>query len=286
MSKALAISGGSFETYLAEIERYPLLTPEKETELATLYYETGDIKAAHALVTGNLRFVVKIASEYRAYGMRMLDLVQEGNVGLMTAVKKFNPRRGYRLITYAVWWIRAYIQKYILQTWSLVKIGTTQAQRKLFYKLNQAKNALRGGKADLEGAASMTGAVAEALDLKDKDVLEMEMRMSGRDFSLDNTLDAEGGISYVDRLESQGPNQEETLIEAEESANREEGVQQAMAKLNVRENYIVEKRILAEKPATLQEVGDKLKISRERVRQIEAGALKKLKGDLWPALSN
>jgi RNA polymerase sigma-32 factor len=285
MTNTLAISGG-LERYMAEVERHPLLTPEKERELAVLYYDKGDLKAAHTLVTANLRFVIKVASEYRAYGMRMLDLVQEGNIGLMMAVKKFNPHRGYRLITYAVHWIRAYIQKYILQSWSLVKIGTTQAQRKLFYKLNQAKNALKGGRADAESEIGMTESLAEALDVKDKDVVEMEMRMSGRDFSLDNTLDVEGGVSYLDRLESTAQNQEDELIDAEEEVLREEGVHKALATLSDRENYVVEHRILAEKPSTLQEVGDHLKISRERVRQIEVGALKKLKGELWQAPSN
>lgn len=278
MANALVIKGG-LETYLAEVDRYPLLTPERERELALRFYDQGDLAAAQELVTANLRFVVKVAQEYRAYGMKMLDLVQEGNIGLMMAVKKFNPHRGYRLITYAVWWIRAYIQKYILQSWSLVKIGTTQAQRKLFFKLNQAKKALAAGGA-VDDKAAMTDAVASALDVKDKDVVEMELRMSGRDFSLDNTLGDEGDVSYLDRLESEAPTQEDLLIDAEESALREEGVQRALAQLNERENYIVEHRILAEKPATLQEVGAHLKISRERVRQLEAGALKKLRGEL------
>lgn len=288
MSNALVIKG-SLETYLAEVDRYPLLTPERERELALRYYDKGDLAAAHELVTANLRFVVKVAQEYRAYGMKMLDLIQEGNIGLMLAVKKFNPHRGYRLITYAVWWIKAYIQKYILQSWSLVKIGTTQAQRKLFYKLNQAKKAISAG-GEVDDKSAMTDAVASALAVKDKDVLEMELRMSGRDFSLDNTLDDEGAISYLDRLESQTPSQEDLLIDVEETNRREEGVHKALASLNERENYIVEHRILAEKPATLQEVGDHLKISRERVRQLEAGALKKLRGelegDLCPALSS
>ena len=285
---ALAITGG-LETYLAEVDKYPLLTPDQEKELALRFYDKGDLKAAHQLVTANLRFVIKIASEYRNYGMKMLDLIQEGNIGLMMAVKKFNPHRGYRLITYAVWWIRAYIQKYVLQNWSLVKIGTTQAQRKLFYKLNQTKKALAAGQAPETGAA-MTDAVAGALDLKDKDVLEMELRMSGRDFSLDQGLGEEGDVSHLDRLESQAPSQEELLLDAEQVTLREEGVHRALATLNERENYIVKNRILADKPATLQQVGDHLKISRERVRQLESSALKKLKGeltgDLCPALSN
>ncbi len=284
MSGAISVPS-SFDAYLAEIERYPLLTPEKELALAERYYDHGDLAAAQELVTSNLRFVVKIASEYRGYGMKMLDLIQEGNIGLMLAVKKFNPYRGYRLITYAVWWIRAYIQKYVLQMWSLVKIGTTQAQRKLFFKLNQTKRALKAGN-EVEDSSEFTDALADALDVKNKDVLEMELRMSGRDFSLDNTVSDDGDVSYVDRLESFTPNQEELLIDAETETLREEGVHDALAKLNDRERVIVEKRILAEKPLTLQEVGEELSISRERVRQIESAALKKLKGELCLALSN
>ncbi len=285
MSTATLAHIDNLTTYLAEVEKHPLLTPEQETDLARRYYDQGDLTAAHRLVTSNLRFVVKIAAEYKNYGMRLADLVQEGNLGLMMAVKKFNPHRGYRLITYAVWWIRAYIQKYVLQNWSLVKIGTTQAQRKLFFKLNQTKNALAAGRSK-EEADTSTEDLAEVLNVKDKDVLEMEMRMSARDFSLDATFDEMGEMSHIDRLETDLPSQEDVLIETEQVQLREEGVQKALAKLNDRETYIVEKRILADKPMTLQEVGDQLHISRERVRQLEAGALKKLKGDLWPALSN
>ncbi len=281
MSATLALTH-ELGAYLAEVEKYPLLTPEKERELAIRFYDHGDLEAAHALVTSNLRFVIKIAHEYRSYGMRLPDLIQEGNLGLMMAVKKFNPYRGYRLITYGVWWIRAYIQKYILQSWSLVKIGTTQAQRKLFFKLNQAKNALRKG-TDADATADV---LAETLNVRDRDVLEMELRMSGRDFSLDNQLGDDGDATYLDRLEAEAPDSEQLLIDAEEEEIREEGVQNALARLNEREAFIVEKRILAEKPATLQEVGDELHISRERVRQIEAGALKKLKGDLCPVVLN
>jgi RNA polymerase sigma-32 factor len=280
MSTSLALSN-ELGHYLSEVDRHPLLSPERERELAERYFEQRDIAAAHALVTSNLRFVVKIAAEYKSYGLRLPDLIQEGNLGLMVAVKKFNPYRGYRLITYAVWWIRAYIQKYILQSWSLVKIGTTEAQRKLFFKLNQTKKALASG-GDVEAT---TDELAEKLNVKDRDVLEMEMRMSGRDFSLDNTMGDDNTISFVDRLESPAIDQEQLLIDAEEESLLETGVSQALARLSDRENYIVEQRILAEKPATLQEVGDHLKISRERVRQLEAGALLKLKGDLCPVLS-
>ena len=171
----------SLTLYLNEIRRFPILSPEEEHRLALIFYEEKDLEAAHRLITSNLRFVVKIAAEYRSYGVKMLDLIQEGNIGLMMAVRKFNPHKGFRLISYAVWWIRAYIQNHIISVWSLLKIGTTQAQRKLFFKLNQAKNAIKNmtGADDLE-------ATALSLDVKEAEVVEMGERMRG-----DCSLDAE-----------------------------------------------------------------------------------------------
>jgi len=177
----------SLDRYVAEINRYKLLTREQEMELALKYAKSGDLEAAHELVTSNLRFVVKIAHEYKGYGLRLLDLIQEGNIGLMMAVKKFEPDRGYRLISYAVWWIRAYMQNFILRSWSLVKLGTTQAQRKLFYKLRgtQAQIArLQGAEADLSFRADPSK-VATALGVSVEDVVEMDQRLGGRDFSFD-----------------------------------------------------------------------------------------------------
>ncbi|MBI5655448.1 MAG: sigma-70 family RNA polymerase sigma factor, partial [Geobacter sp.] len=171
MTMTLPIVADSLSLYFAEIKKFPVLSQEEEHELAVRFYRDKDIEAAHRLITANLRFVVKIAAEYRAYGMKMLDLIQEGNVGLMMAVRKFNPHRGIRLISYAVWWIRAYIQNYISSSWSLLKIGTTQAQKKLFFKLSQAKNAIM----ELMGHDD-TRATAEALDVKETEIIEMDQR--------------------------------------------------------------------------------------------------------------
>ena len=185
MTMNLPVVADSLTRYLAEIRKFPLLTAEEEHRLAVRFYEEKDLEAAQRLITANLRFVVKVAGEYRSYGMKMLDLIQEGNIGLMMAVRKFNPYKGIRLISYAVWWIRAYIHNFIVSTWSLVKIGTTQAQKKLFFKLNQAKNAIKNllGHDDLQEAAL-------TLDVKESEVVEMEQRMHG-EFSLDAPL--EGG---------------------------------------------------------------------------------------------
>lgn len=278
----LPVPQGSLSSYLTEINRFPLLSPEEEFRLAVRYREEGDIEAAHTLVTSNLRFVVKVAYEYRSYGMRMSDLIQEGNVGLMTAVKKFDPHKGYRLISYAVWWIRAMIQSYILKSWSLVKIGTTQAQRKLFYKLSQTKRALArlmsgGGQDTLDEAGR--GIVAKTLHVTDRDVEEMDARMSGRDASLDAPLREDGQTTALDLLAA-SDNQEDDLARAEEESKVRDDVQLAMKTLNDKERYIVEKRLMTDEPLTLQEIGDHYKISRERARQLEERAKKKIRAVL------
>jgi len=223
--------------------------------------------------------VVKIAGEYRAYGMKMLDLIQEGNVGLMMAVRKFNPYKGFRLISYAVWWIRAYIQNFIISTWSLLKIGTTQAQRKLFFKLNQAKNAIKNmiGEDDLP-------ATSQALDVKESEIVEMEQRMRG-DFSLDSEMADGEGSTLLDTLADSRMNQEEALAENQEAARLEREVSSIMTRLNEKERFVIERRVTAEEPMTLQEIADHFSISRERVRQIEEGALKKMKSFLSPLVA-
>lgn len=279
MTATLPVLSDNLNLYLAEIRRFPILAPEEEYRLAVKFYEDKDLEAAHALITSNLRFVVKIANEYRAYGMKMLDLIQEGNVGLMMAVRKFNPYKGFRLISYAVWWIRAYIQNYIISAWSLLKIGTTQAQRKLFFKLNQAKSAIRNmlGEDDLP-ATSLT------LDVKASEIVEMEQRLRG-DYSLDSELAEGEGITMMDGLADDRLNQEEILGEIQEAAILERNVSQALTRLNEKERYIIEHRVTADEPLTLQEIANHFSISRERVRQIEEGALKKMKSLLTPALS-
>ena len=266
--------------YLAEIRRFPVLSAEEEHGLAVRLYEEKDLEAAQRLITSNLRFVVKIAGEYRSYGMKMLDLIQEGNIGLMMAVRKFNPHKGFRLISYAVWWIRAYIQNHIVSSWSLLKIGTTQAQRKLFFKLNQAKNAIRsmgGGGDDLQAAAL-------SLDVKESEAVEMDQRMRG-DFFLDAEVASGEGLTMLESLPDERQNQEELLAEAEEGAILEREVAAALTSLNEKERYVIERRVSSDEPLTLQEIADHFSISRERVRQIEEGALKKMKRALTPLVA-
>jgi RNA polymerase sigma-32 factor len=266
----------TYDHYLAQINRFDLLSREEEHELAERYRRQGDLNAAHRLICANLRFVVKIAHEYRAYGMKTLDLVQEGNIGLMMAVKKFDPERGMRLITYAVWWIRAYIQSYIIRSWSLVKIGTTQAQKRLFFKLSQAREAIRrltGGADDLEE-------VARQLHVRDKEVVEMTQRMGARDASLDLELSEGADYTLLDTLADDRDNQEDLLLQREEQSLLASRMQQALGRLNERERRIIHERILSDQPRTLQELAEEYGISRERIRQVEKNALEKLKGTL------
>lgn len=276
----LPVPQGSLSAYLVEINKFPLLSAEEEQRLAIRYQETGDIEAAHALVTANLRFVVKVAHEYASYGMRMADLVQEGNLGLMMAVKKFDPQKGYRLISYAVWWIRAMIQSFILRTWSLVKIGTTQAQRKLFYKLSQTKRAIANMMSDPSEAEFLSDAardaVARKLHVRDEDVEEMDARMKGRDASLDAPLAEDNPTTALDLLTS-SDNQEEVLAHSEEQSQVRAEVQKVLSTLNDKEKFIVEKRLMNDEPMTLQEIGDRYHISRERARQLEERAKKKIR---------
>ena len=253
---------------------------DEERLLAVRIFEEKDLEAAHRLITSNLRFVVKIAGEYRSYGMKMLDLIQEGNIGLMMAVRKFNPHKGFRLISYAVWWIRAYIQNHIISAWSLLKIGTTQAQRKLFFKLNQARNAIK----NMTGGAEDLQATALSLDVKESEVLEMDQRMRG-DFSLDAEVFSGEGLTLLESLADERQNQEELLVEAQQSAILEKEVAAALTGLNEKERYVIEQRVSAETPLTLQEIADHFSISRERVRQIEEGALKKMKQALLPLVA-
>ncbi len=265
----------SLDHYLARIKRFELLDRDEETALARRYRRDGDLEAAHRLICGNLRFVVKVANEYRGYGMKLLDLIQEGNIGLMMAVKKFDPDRGIRLISYAVWWIRAYIQSYIVKTWSLVKIGTTQAQKKLFFKLKQTQAALLRltGREDAEE-------IAQTLDVRNDEVDEMRRRLAARDTSLDVELIEGEHFTLMDTLADNSPNQETRLIEDEQRRRLSSEVHQAFDCLNDRERKIIQERILDESPRTLQELADDFGISRERVRQLEANALSKLRGTL------
>jgi RNA polymerase sigma-32 factor len=269
----LPVVKNSLETYLGQINQFPLLSQEEEFKLAVRYRKDNDIEAAHKLITSNLRFVVKVAFEYKSYGVKLLDLIQEGNIGLMMAVKKFNPYKGYRFISYAIWWIRAYIQNFIIKTWSLVKIGTTQAQKKLFYKIGKVRKALESN-GENEKKYEL---LAHDLDVTKEDIIEMEQRMSSRDLSLDAPFDESQELTHLELLKEESPNQEEAFAQEEEKKIREHEVQNAMKRLNEKEVYVLQNRIMAEEPLTLQQIGDHLKLSRERVRQIESEALKKLK---------
>nr|WP_320115730.1 RNA polymerase sigma factor RpoH [uncultured Desulfuromonas sp.] len=266
----LVIDG--FDHYMAQISQFEPLDRETEYELAQRYRKNNDLDAAHKLVCANLRFVVKIAYEYQAYGLKMIDLVQEGNIGLMKAIKKFDPDRNIRLISYAVWWIRAYIHNYIINAWSLVKIGTTQARKKLFFKLKQTRDALQkmGGDAD-------HAEIARQLNVSTDEVAEMSARLGGRDSSLDGQLTPDSTTSHLDNLIDNGMNQEQQLIELEHETLTNHRVHQALTQLNEREQHIVHSRILEENKATLQDLADHYGISKERVRQLEKRALEKLK---------
>ena len=261
--------------FLGEIEKYPVLSREEEYELALRHYKEGDLEAARQLVLSNLRFVVKIASQYTSYGFPLLDLIQEGTIGLMRAIKKFNPYRGYRLISYAVWWIKARIQSYIMKSWSLVKIGTTQAQRKLFQSLGKAKRELCISHDELTNEDLKN--IADFFDVREKDVLGMEMRMAGRDFYLNMASSDDESITYLDSIPDSRENQEDIIDSVETNEIIEESMQDGFNKLSQKERYIVEKRYLANPPLKLKDLGSELGISKERVRQIESQALKKLR---------
>lgn len=263
---------GTLNLYIAEINRFPLLTADEEFKLAVRLKKYNDVSAAEKLIVSNLRFVVKIAHEYRNYGFKLSDLIQEGNIGLIHAVKKFDPYKGYRLISYAVWWIRAYIQNYLIRSWSIVKIGTTQAQRKLFFKLNQTKKELE----NLSRKNPEFSEIATSLGVKDSEVEEMDLRMGARDVSLHEIINDESSNSHIDFLAYEGDDQEVSLIKKEEKSLVQRNIAGALANLNERESYIILNRVMSDNPKTLQEIGEKYNISRERARQIEKQALKKM----------
>ncbi|MEZ4485010.1 MAG: RNA polymerase sigma factor RpoH [Syntrophotaleaceae bacterium] len=268
----------TLDLYIAQIKKFDLLSRDEEYRLATAYRTQDDRQAAQRLICANLRFVVKIAHEYRGYGLKTLDLIQEGNIGMMMALRKFDPERGLKFITYAVWWIRAYINNFVMKNWSLVKIGTTQAQKKLFFKLSQTRRALRRltGREDPQDIAS-------ELAVRDDEVAEMALRMAARDASLDLELTEGSDYSLLDSLADERDNQEQLLLEHEESRLLSTRVESALAILNERERHIVQQRILCDPPQTLQELADHYGVSRERIRQIEKNSLQKIKAELSQA---
>ena len=262
------------QRYLAEIRRYPLLTPEEEHELAVRYKEHGDVEAAYRLVTANLRLVVMFARKYERAVHNLLDLIQEGSIGLMEAVRNFDPYRGVRFPSYAVWWVRAYIIRYIMNNWRMVKLGTTQAQRKLFFNLQREKERL-----EAEGFSPAPKLIAQNLGVKEEEVVEMQKRMAGRDMSLDTPIDAEEGESgtFGDLFPAKQDNAEEAFATAEYRALMSEKMLEFARTLKGKEEVIFRTRLLAEEPVTLQEIGDQYGISRERIRQLESRLKKKLK---------
>jgi len=268
------IETDGLKIYLSQIEHYPVLSRKDENELAVGYREKNDAKAAQMLITSNLRFVIKVALGYRNYGVRLMDLIQEGNIGLMKAVERYDPDKGYRLISYAIWWIRAYIQNYIIRSWSLVKIGTTQAQRKLFYRISDLPEAL-----DADDRRENVAKLALKINVTENEVIDMAGRLKAHDLSLDDSIGDRSRDSFADTLKDNAPDQEEILSELEELEDLKEWADQALESLNPREKYIVEKRILSEEPVTLKELGKHFGITRERARQIERSALEKLKGN-------
>jgi len=260
------------QTYLAEIRKYPLLSKEEEYDLAVRYHETRDAKAAERLVTANLRFVVKIATEYSKFGAKLIDLIQEGNVGLMHAVREFNPYKNVRLITYAVWWIRGYIQEYLMRQYSMVRIGTTQNQRKLFYRLQKEKEKL-----DQMGLEPTLPLLSSRLGVPEDEVKEMQQRMSGRDVSLDQPLDTDSGLSRLDFESREESSIDERLSQSEDLEILRASIEKLRPELNEKELYLLENRLLADEPMTLQEIGDHYGVTREAVRQLETRLLKRIR---------
>ena len=268
-------SDSGFSQYMAEIRKFPMLEAEEEYMLAKRWSEHGDYDAAHRLVTSHLRLVAKIAQGFRGYGLPVTDLVAEGNIGLMQAVKKFEPEKGFRLSTYAMWWIRAAIQEYILKSWSVVKVGTSAAQKRLFFNLKKMKN--RIGAVDQNSLSDeQIAEIAEELDVSARDVVDMDQRMTANDRFLNAPAGDDSKSDWIDLLEDDSESHEVILANREEQDNKRSMLYDAMDALNARERDIIMKRRLAEDPQTLEELSQTYEVSRERIRQIEARAMEKL----------
>ena len=279
MNLPVLSSEGGLALYLQEIKRFPILTAEEEYMLAKRFKEHGDNKAAHKLVTSHLRLVAKIAMGYRGYGLPVTDLISEGNVGIMQAVKKFDPEKGFRLATYAMWWIRAQIQEYVLHSWSLVKIGTTAAQKKLFFNLKKLKNQLESideGNLSPENVRE----IAKRLNVKEAEVVSMENRLFSGDQSLNVQIGTEEKTEWQDIIKDDRKTQDTIIENINEFDYRKNLLKKAMNVLNPREKQIIKLRKLAEKPKKLEELSKHFEISRERVRQIEEKAMEKLQNEI------
>ena len=277
------INDNSLEAYLEKIKTFPVLTEEQETKLIEDLQQKGDMQAAQILVTSHLRLAAKIALTYRKYGLPLADIISEANIGLMQAVKKFDLSKKVRLATYAIWWIKAAINDYILRSWSLVKIGTSAAQKKLFYNLKRIKSRL-GLYDNKELAPQEVKAIANELVVDESDVKEMNMRLGG-DKSLNVAVNDEDEDERIDFLVDKSQNLEDALARKQEAAYKRQILEKCIKELNEREQYIVRNRLLSYEPKTLNEVGEKFGISRERVRQIEEAAMKKLKESVLLAIA-
>lgn len=270
-----------FLQYLKEIQKFPILTPEQEYEFGMKYKNTGDKEAAKALLQSHLRLVVKMAGKFKNYGLPFVDLVSEGNLGLIQAVKKFDPQKGFRFSTYAMWWIRAYIQEYILRSWSLVKIGTTIAQKKLFFNLHKIRKKISDTATSNRLAPEHITQISEELNVSKQEVIDMDSRLQQSDSSLNMIVgDEEDGIEIGDTLAANQESQEEIAIENQEKSRQYSMFKEAMNSLNEREKDILIKRQMLENPLTLEELSQFYKISRERVRQIESSAIEKIKKEV------
>jgi RNA polymerase sigma-32 factor len=271
-NKKLPVIQSDLDLYMSGIRQYPILTEEEEHKIALLYWEKKELDAAHKLVCSSLKLVVRIAFDYIRTGFKIMDLIQEGNIGLMQAVSEFNPYKGVRLATYATWWIKAYVQNFIIKNWSLVKIGTTQAQRKLFYKLNKEKKRL-----EQMGFGPEVKLLSERLGVTEKEVIEMDGRLRARDISLSKPVGDEQSSTLMDFQKDTRESIEDVLSNNELKENFEKLLLEFKKKINEKELFILLNRLLSEEPLTLQDIGDKFKITRERIRQIEENLKKKLK---------
>jgi RNA polymerase sigma-32 factor len=278
---ALALRN-SLDLYLDQVRRIPVLSREEEKDLALRWFEKRDREAGQKLVISNLRFVVKIAREYVRYGLRLQDLIQEGNLGLLHAVDRFDPRKGFRLISYAVWWIRAYLQSFVLRSWSIVRMGTTRVQRRIVASLQKARQKIAALHAD---EPVKTRALAEALDVPYDELNETVHRMQRRDLSLDAPVSRESETSHGEMMADEAPNAEERLIHADLNAKVREKVGEVYEDLTPRERYLLDHRLMSDQPVTLEAAGQQFGVTRERVRQIEERLKLRLRSVMAPALA-